>query len=44
GTYTFAAKDPKRVLRAIRVHIPAERIVKSLTFWQVVKRAFTRKK
>lgn len=42
GTYSFSSKDPKRVLRAIRVYIQPERIVRSLTFWQVVKRAFTR--
>lgn len=44
GTYTFAARDPKRVLRAIRNHFPADKIVQSLTFWQVIKRAFRRKK
>ena len=44
GTYTFAARDPKRVLRAIRNHFPADKIVQSLTFWQVINRAFRRKK
>lgn len=38
GTYTFASKDPKLVLRTIRNHIEAERIVKSLSFFQVVAR------
>ncbi|WP_125702367.1 DUF956 family protein [Lacticaseibacillus daqingensis] len=37
GTYTFASKDPKAVLRAVREHIPADKILKSLTFWQVFK-------
>ncbi|MCT2892576.1 DUF956 domain-containing protein, partial [Lacticaseibacillus paracasei] len=30
--------------RAIRNHFPADKIVQSLTFWQVIKRAFRRKK
>lgn len=37
GVYTFASKDPKAVLRAIREHIPADRILKSLTFFQVLR-------
>ncbi|WP_225047954.1 DUF956 family protein [Lacticaseibacillus kribbianus] len=37
GTYTFSSHDPKAVLRAVRDHIPADRIRKSLTFWQVLK-------
>lgn len=39
GTYTFSAHDPKAVLRACREHISAEHIVKSLSFWQVLKQA-----
>ena len=38
GTYTFSAKDPKKVLRAIRVYIDPQKIVKSLSFFQVIKR------
>ncbi len=34
--YSFAAKDPKKVLRAIREYIPADRIVRSLSFFQVL--------
>lgn len=44
GTYTFAAHDPKQVLRQIRQHIPATQIRKSLTFWQVITRAFRHQK
>ncbi|BDR56977.1 DUF956 family protein [Xylocopilactobacillus apis] len=44
GTYSFASKDPKRVLRQIREHIPADRIRKSLTFLQVLTRPFRKKK
>ncbi|AUI72662.1 DUF956 family protein [Companilactobacillus alimentarius] len=40
GMFAFSSKDPKRVLRAIRVYIEPNRIVKSLTFFQVVARAF----
>ncbi|MDH6364419.1 hypothetical protein M2139_001442 [Enterococcus sp. PF1-24] len=38
GTYTFAAKDAKKVLRAIRNYVPSERMVQSLSFFDVVKR------
>lgn len=38
GTYSFASSQPKVVLRAIREHVPAERMVKSLTFFQGIKR------
>ncbi|QIQ21151.1 DUF956 family protein [Zophobihabitans entericus] len=44
GTFTFASKDPKKVLRAIRVYIDSEKMVRSLGFFGVIKRAFTRKK
>ena len=42
GMFTFSSRDPKRVLRAIRAYIKPEHIVKSLTFFQVVRRAFKR--
>ncbi|MCH4010277.1 DUF956 family protein [Companilactobacillus sp.] len=42
GMFSFSSKDPKKVLRAIREHIDADRIVKSLTFFQVLKRGITR--
>lgn len=38
GTYTFSSRNPKRVLRMIRNYVKPERMVKSLTFFQVVKR------
>ncbi len=43
GMFTFSSKDPKRVLRAVRKYIKPERIVKSLTFFQVLRRSFKRK-
>lgn len=39
GTYSFAAKDPKAVLRTMRKHLGAEKIVKSLSFFEVLKRS-----
>jgi len=42
GTFAFSSKDPKKVLRAIREHVKPENIVQSLSFFQVLKRAFTR--
>jgi hypothetical protein len=39
GTFTFASKEPKKVLRAVREHVPADHIVQSLSFMDVVKRA-----
>lgn len=38
GRYTFSSRDPKRVLRAIRVYVDPNRMVKSLSFFDVVKR------
>lgn len=43
GSFTFASKNPKDVLRAIRVYIGSDKMVKSLGFFGVLKRAFTRK-
>ena len=39
GTYTFASKEAKKVLRTIRSYIDKDRIVHSLSFLDVVKRA-----
>lgn len=38
GSYTFASKDPKKVLKAINVYIPSEKLVHSLSFGQVITR------
>lgn len=47
GTYTFSAKDPKKVLRAIRNYVDPSNMVRSLSLLDVVKRSvkniFTRK-
>lgn len=39
GTYTFASKNPKNVLRAINKYVDSNRIVRSLTFFDIVKRS-----
>ncbi|GAA5105080.1 DUF956 family protein [Orbus sasakiae] len=44
GTFTFASKEPKKVLRAIRVYIEGSKMVRSLGFFGVLKRALTKKK
>lgn len=42
GTFTFSAKDPKKVLRGMREYIGPEKIVRSLSFFQVLKRGVTK--
>lgn len=44
GTFTFASKQPKQVLRAIRVYIDGQKMVRSLGFFDVLKRAFFKKR
>ncbi len=39
GTYSFSAKNPIELLKAMRQYIPSERMVRSLTFFQVLKRS-----
>lgn len=38
GTYIFSSKETKKVLRAMREYVGANNIVKSLTFFEVMKR------
>lgn len=40
GNFIFAARDPKKTLRAIRNYIPADHLRRSLTLWQHIKRCF----
>ncbi len=40
GTYTFSAKDPKKVLRAIREYVDPSKMVRSLGFFEVLKNSF----
>jgi hypothetical protein len=39
GTYTFASKEAKKVLRAIRNYVDSDHMVYSLSFFDVMKRA-----
>ena len=43
GTYTFSSKDPKKVLRAIRVYVDPKHMVQSLSFFDVIKRGLKSK-
>lgn len=40
GTFTFSSKEPKKVLRAIQVYVDPQQMVHSLSFFDVLKRAF----
>lgn len=42
GTYSFASKNPKKVLRAIREYVEPKRIVRSLSMWDVLKNTANR--
>ncbi|NME82116.1 DUF956 family protein [Clostridium sp. SM-530-WT-3G] len=39
GTYTFASKDAKKVLRTVRNYVDPNRMVNSLSFFDVMKRS-----
>ncbi|URZ08827.1 DUF956 family protein [Clostridium felsineum] len=39
GTYTFSSKEAKKVLRAVRKYVDPSRMVQSLSFFDVIKRA-----
>lgn len=38
GTYTFSSKQPKKVLRMINKYIDSQHMVRSLSFFDVIKR------
>ncbi|WP_459500686.1 DUF956 family protein [Bacillus sp. C1] len=40
GTFTFSSKEPKKVLRVIREYVNPDHMVQSLSFFDVMKRAF----
>ncbi|MBM7653843.1 DUF956 family protein [Neobacillus cucumis] len=43
GMFTFSSKDPKKVLRAIRVYVDPNHMVQSLSFFKVIKRGLKSK-
>lgn len=43
GTYSFASKKPKKVLRAIREYVDPDHMVRSLGFFDVIKRGVRNK-
>ncbi|PFN13043.1 DUF956 family protein [Bacillus cereus] len=40
GIFTFSSKEPKKVLRAIREYVDPNHMAQSLSFYDVIKRAF----
>lgn len=38
GFFSFASREPKKVLRAINKYIPSEKLLRSLTVFDVLKR------
>ncbi|MBM7710716.1 DUF956 family protein [Enterococcus xiangfangensis] len=43
GTYSFASKEPKKVLRAIREYVDPNHMVQSLGFFDIIKRGVRNK-
>ena len=43
GTYSFSAKEPKKLLRAVNQYVADDRMVRSLSLFDVIKRAFNSK-
>ena len=43
GTYSFASNEPKKVLRAIREYVDPDHMVRSLGFFDVIKRGVRNK-
>lgn len=48
GNFTFSTRDNKALLRTVNKYIPSDRLVRSLGFFQIIKRGvksiFSRKK
>lgn len=44
GTFSFAAQEPHKLLRAVRAHVGADKMLKSLSFMDVLKRGIVKKK
>lgn len=44
GTFMFAAREPKKLLKAIAQNFPPEKIYRSWTFFETVKKNFQNRK
>lgn len=44
GTFTFSSRKSGKTIKMISAHVPSERIVQSLSFFDVIKQAFMKKK
>ena len=42
GAFSFASKEPKKVLRAVNKYVPDDRMLRSLSSWDVIKRKIKR--
>ncbi|MDY6046011.1 MAG: DUF956 family protein [Anaerobutyricum sp.] len=42
GAFSFASKEPKKVLRAVNKYVPDDRMLRSLSAWDVIKRKIKR--
>ncbi|MDO4456537.1 MAG: DUF956 family protein [Ligilactobacillus agilis] len=43
GGFTFSSKKPKLVLRTVRQYVPSDKIVRSLSFFEVLSRNIKRR-
>ena len=43
GSFPFSSKNPKKVLRTVRTYVEPKKIVRSLSFFDVIKRGVIRK-
>lgn len=44
GTFQFASRQPKQLLHHIHTYIPAERMYRSWTLWDVIRRNLRKRK
>ena len=42
GAFSFASKEPKKVLRAVNKYVPDDSMLRSLSAWDVIKRKIKR--
>ncbi|MDD7114932.1 MAG: DUF956 family protein, partial [Lachnospiraceae bacterium] len=42
GAFSFASREPKKVLRAMNKYVPDDKMLRSLSAWDVIKRKVKR--